>query len=163
LAGQLLIWVLNRNRVTNRSNVATQLLTAEIAVALPNSITRKRPPQRGFVQVRFAAPNPVCHAPARLTLQWPTIPRRLVFPFPQDCLRLIGFERARCNILADAGRVCKIARTCFVGPRLFVVIGGRTADLQNRFALHCLSRKAQAGAPVPPTLSERAGTGPALR
>jgi hypothetical protein len=44
---------LNRNRVTNRSNVATQLLTAEIAVALPNSITRKRPPQRGFVQVPF--------------------------------------------------------------------------------------------------------------
>ena len=51
LAGQLLIRVLNRIRVTNRSNVATQLLTAEIAVALPNSITRKRPPQRGFVQV----------------------------------------------------------------------------------------------------------------
>jgi hypothetical protein len=53
LAGQLLIWVLNRNRVTNRSNVATQLLTAMIAAALPNSITRKRPPQRGFVQVRI--------------------------------------------------------------------------------------------------------------
>jgi hypothetical protein len=59
LAGQLLIWVLNRNRVTNRSNVATQLLTAEIAVALPNSFTRKRPPQRGFVQVRIKDPNPV--------------------------------------------------------------------------------------------------------
>jgi hypothetical protein len=53
----LLIWVLNRNRVTNRSNVATQLLTAEIAIVLPNSITRKRPPQRGFVQVRFEDPN----------------------------------------------------------------------------------------------------------
>src|ERR1019366_6936713 len=49
------------------SNVATQLLTAEIAVALPNSITRKRPPQRGFVQVRFGHPNPVSGQPNALT------------------------------------------------------------------------------------------------
>jgi len=29
----------------------------------------------------------------------------------------------------------QVARTCRLGPRLFVVNGGRTADLQNRSAL----------------------------
>jgi hypothetical protein len=43
-------WVLNRNRVTYWGNVVTQLLIGEIAVALANSITCKRPPQRGFVR-----------------------------------------------------------------------------------------------------------------
>ena len=33
-------------------------------------------------------------------------------------------------------RIVEVARTCFVGPRLFVVNWGRTADLQNRSALH---------------------------
>jgi hypothetical protein len=33
----------------------------------------------------------------------------------------------------------KVARTCSIGPRLFVDIGGRTADLKNRSALRfCL-------------------------
>jgi hypothetical protein len=41
--------VLNRNRVTYWGNVVTQLLIADIAVALPNSITRKRLPLCGFV------------------------------------------------------------------------------------------------------------------
>jgi hypothetical protein len=44
-------WVLNPNRVTYWGNVVTQLLIADIAVALPNSITRKRLPLCGFVQV----------------------------------------------------------------------------------------------------------------
>jgi hypothetical protein len=44
-------WVLNRNRVTYWGNA--QLLIADIAVALPNSITRKRLPLCGFVQVAF--------------------------------------------------------------------------------------------------------------
>jgi hypothetical protein len=46
-------WVLNRNRVTYRDNVVTQLLMVGIAVALPNSITRSVRRASGFVQVRF--------------------------------------------------------------------------------------------------------------
>jgi hypothetical protein len=57
--------VFNRNRVTNWSDVATQPLIAEIAVALPNSITRKRPPRRGFVQT---AQPPRCAGP-----RWPFV------------------------------------------------------------------------------------------
>jgi hypothetical protein len=53
LAGQLLIWVLNRNRVTYWGNVVTQLPMAGIAVALPNSITRSVRRASGFVQVPF--------------------------------------------------------------------------------------------------------------
>jgi hypothetical protein len=39
--------------------------------------------------------------------------------------------------------VASVARTCSVGPRLFVVNRGRTADLQNRSALRLLRNRAR--------------------
>jgi hypothetical protein len=54
-------WVLNRNRVTYWGNVVTQLLMADIAVALPNSITRSVRRASGFVQVPFGEVSlPAC-------------------------------------------------------------------------------------------------------
>ena len=41
--------------------------------------------------------------------------------------------------VAEAGLSARrVARTCSVGPRLFLAHGGRAADLQNRSALHVL-------------------------
>jgi hypothetical protein len=39
-------------------------------------------------------------------------------------------------IHAQNRRIIGVARTCRLGPRFFVVNWGRTADLQNRSALH---------------------------
>ena len=39
---------------------------------------------------------------------------------------------------AKGGR--RVARTCFLGPRLFLVHRGRAADLKNRSALHLLKK-----------------------
>jgi hypothetical protein len=47
-------WVLNRNPVPCRSDVAIQQLIFDMAVALPNSSTRSVPRVSGFVQTRIA-------------------------------------------------------------------------------------------------------------
>ena len=56
-----------------------------------------------------------------------------------DALRRKGEGPCQANrkahglVLRDCG--CKVARTCPAGPRLFVAMGGRTVDLQDRSAL----------------------------
>jgi hypothetical protein len=58
LAGQFAYWVLNRRSNSQLGNVATGRLIGRIAVTLPDSITRKRPPLGGFVEVGFASAMP---------------------------------------------------------------------------------------------------------
>ena len=59
--------------------------------------------------------------------------------FAHELVRVLQHHRIRNPQQTNAEQGSKVAQTCSC-PRLFVVMGGRTADLQNRSALHVVEQ-----------------------